>query len=72
MLAARALGREMAAVLKPNTLLKQRILNILEENSTVIEQSIIAVLFENQSGDTVEHQYQVLHELREGIKEYTS
>ena len=71
-LAARVLGREMAAVLNRNTLLKQRILNILEVNSASIDQSIVAILFENQSGDTVEQQYQILQELRKGIEEYIS
>ena len=71
-LAARVLGREMAAVLKRDTLLKQRILNILELNSASIDQSIVAVLFENESGGTVEQQYQILQELRKGIEEYIS
>jgi predicted nucleotidyltransferase len=70
MLAARALGREMASILNRNELLKQRILHILNINSASINKSIIAILFEKESGSTVAQQYEVLKELIKGIEEY--
>lgn len=71
-LAARALGREMSTVLNRNELLKQRILHILASNLGSINKSIVAILFENESGDTVTYQYEILKELLKGIEERTS
>jgi len=59
----------MASVLKRNELLKQRILDILISNSTAINKSIVAVLLEDKSGNTVAYQFEILQELRKGIKE---
>ncbi|HTM91311.1 MAG TPA: hypothetical protein VL095_02755 [Flavisolibacter sp.] len=69
-LAARALGREMKPILEKNSLLKERLLSILKDNTDSLASSALALLFQEESDSeisTIQYQVSLLKEIIAGI-----
>lgn len=69
MLAGRVLGREMAAIVAKNELLKDRILSILDSNKTAMRHQLFILMFDNESPAFMEDQADLVTEIIKGIKE---
>lgn len=69
-MAARVLGREMQKILNKSSLLKDRVLNILNENIRPLEKSAIGrILVSTFNFETVDDTLQILHQIAKGINE---
>jgi len=68
-IAARVLGRQMKLILNRNTLLKERIISILQINAQSPEDSSIGLQFVNENIQTVDEAILVIKEIITGIEE---
>ena len=66
-IAARVLGRQMRPALNKNTLLKERLLSILHQNTGSVNESAIGFLLHDESPATIEYQVDLLKEIIAGI-----
>lgn len=71
-IAARVLGRKSAAILAQSEKLKERILNVLEQNTLNPADSPIAKQWATKHGWTLDYASQLLLELKAGIEETLS
>lgn len=71
-IAARVLGRKSAAILAQSEKLKERILNVLQQNTLNPADSPIAKQWATKHGWTLDYASQLLLELKAGIEETLS
>ena len=69
LVSARVLGRKIAPILSKSERLQKRILSILTQNTTNIENSPIGDDWSKKNEWTVEYAVNILHQLKQGIEE---
>lgn len=68
-IAARVLGRQMKTILGKNTLLKERVISILQTNAQLPEDSKIGLRLVNENIQTIDDAILILKEIITGIEE---